>query len=262
MKELMTWILSNWKMYWEGGYYQYLLLAAVIYLLVQKRKEKNTRFVLLYSSLLLFIFLCPLTAAIIHACLGDEVYWRVLWLLPTVFLIALAAADFLKKRKTKIQKLILMLLFSAIIAVSGKGMFAANNFFLADNPQKVPSEVVYLCNLINNKAAADGLELVRLATDEHIGAYARVYDPSILMPYGRRGKGSLGKYSHTLYKQVNSTEPNFKQIAKCAKKLKCNFIIMDLRGQSPMDTFSAYGYAKIGELNKYTIFQFIEQGDA
>lgn len=255
MSSVLTWIVSNWKLYWGDGFYQYLLLISVIYLLFQKRKEKNTKYVLIYSILLLAVFALPITAAIIRACIGEEVYWRVLWLLPTIPLIALAAADFLKKRKSRLLQTACLLIFTGIIAISGKGMFQADNYFKADNPQKVPSEVAYICNLVNEKAEEAGLSEIRLAADEHISSYVRVYDASILMPYGRRGKGALDKYALVLYQQINSSEPSFKRIANCAKHTGCNFIILDLRGESPMDIFEEYGYTKIGELHNYAIFQ-------
>ncbi|MDO4323725.1 MAG: hypothetical protein Q4C61_14490 [Lachnospiraceae bacterium] len=259
MKAILMWIISNWNMYWGDGFYQYLLLISVIYLLFQKRKEKNTRHTLIYSVILLGVFTLPFTAAVIRACIGEEVYWRVLWLLPTVPLIALAAADFLRKRKSRLLQIICLLAFTGIIVFSGKGMFRAVNYFIADNPQKVPSEVAYICNLVNERAEEAGFSQVRIAADDHIASYVRVYDASILMPYGRRDKGALDKYSTTLYKQINASEPSFKKIAKCAKQLECHFIIVDLRGESPFDTFEKYGYTKIGELHNYTIFQFTAQ---
>ena len=259
MKSILMWIISNWKLYWGDGFYQYLLLISVIYLLLRKRKEKNTRYILIYSVLLLIIFALPITASVIRSCIGDEVYWRVLWLLPTIPLIAIAAADFLKNRKSKVVQAVCLLVFTGIIAFSGKGMFKADNYFIADNPQKVPSEVAYLCNFVNEKAAEAGFTEVKIAADDHIASYVRVYDASILMPYGRRGTGALDKYASVLYQQINSPTPSFKRIARAAKHTGCNFIIMDLRGNTDLRKFKKYGYTKIGELHKYTIFQYTKQ---
>jgi hypothetical protein len=258
MKTIVTWVISNWNLYWGDGYYQYLLLISVLYLLIQRRKEKNTRQVLIYSLLLLVIFALPFTAAVIRACIGEEVYWRVLWLLPTVPLIALAAADFLQKRSSKLLQILLLAACTAAIAVSGKGMFQADNYFLADNPQKVPSEVAYICNLIQEKADESGISEILLATDEHLSSYVRVYDASIHMPYGRRGKGALTKTARGLYRQINADEPSFKKIAKYAKRLGCNFLVVDLKDSDVLDTFAKYGYTKIGELHNYTIFELSE----
>ena len=258
MKNIMEWILSNWKLSWGDGLYQYLLLASVVYLLFQRRKEKNTRQTLIYSAALLAVFALPFTAAIIRACIGDEVYWRVLWLLPTVPLIALAGADFLKKRRSRLTQTLLLFLLTGVLAISGKGMFRAENYFKADNPQKVPSEVAYLCNLIRTQADESGLTEIRVAADDHIASYVRVYDASMKMPYGRRGKGALGKYSSTLYRHMNAETPSFKKIAKCARHLECHFIIVDLRGEAPFDTFTRYGYKKTGELHNYTVFQLTD----
>ncbi|MDY3730388.1 MAG: hypothetical protein SO005_08225 [Candidatus Choladocola sp.] len=258
MKNTLIWILSTWNQYWGDGFYQYLLILSIIYLLFQKKKEESKKGILLYSLVLLLVFFLPFTAIIIRACIGEDVYWRVLWLLPTIPLIALAASDFLRKRKTKITKGVLLLVFCVIIACCGEGMFSANNYILSDNPQKVPSEVAYLCNLIHEKAAQDGISQVRLATDDHLATYARVYDPSILMPYGRRAKGAMGKVSNLLYEQLNSENPDYSKIALAAKKKECNFIIAKVSDPSYLANFAEYGYTKIGELHVYTVFQLTD----
>ena len=258
MKNTLIWILSTWNQYWGDGFYQYLLIFSIVYLLFQKKKEENIKWTLIYSFVLLFVFFLPFTAIIIRACIGEDVYWRVLWLLPTIPLIALAAADFLRKRKTKIAKGVLLLVFCVIIACCGKGMFSANNYILSDNPQKVPSEVAYLCNLINERAQQDGITEIRLATDDHLATYVRVYDPSIIMPYGRRGKGALEPISASLYKEINSENPDYNKIAESAKFKKCSFIIAKVSDTSYFSDFEAYGYTKIGELHVYTVFQLTD----
>lgn len=65
------------------------------------------------------------------------------------------------------------------------------------NFQKVPDEAAQICDLIN-KQKEEG-EVIYLAADDNIAAYVRVYDPSILMPYGRGGKGRTTQAARSVY---------------------------------------------------------------
>ena len=122
MKETLELVLSTWVSYWGEGFYQYLLLAAVLYLLIWRRKKESTRSILPYLLTVLVIFAFPLTAGIIYRCIGKSVYWRVLWILPTALVIALAGTEFIKERKSKALKFCLMILFAGVIGISGKSV--------------------------------------------------------------------------------------------------------------------------------------------
>lgn len=257
MNAVMQWIATMWSYYWGDGFYQYLFLAAALYLLIFRRKEKSTRQMLLYSLAVLFLFLCPLTAVIIRACIGDSVYWRILWLLPTAPVIALAATQFLKARRSRLAKALLLLVFTGIIAVSGEDMFRSGNYYLAANYQKVPNEVAHICDVVNAEAEKDGIEQITLAGDETVASYVRVYDASIFMPYGRRKKGALTKASNTLYQAINAEKPKYKRIAKYAKKAGCNFVVAAVP-EKRIKRFQEYGFYEIGRAGSYVIFQLEE----
>lgn len=255
MRTIMEEIFSLWKNYWGEGYYQYLLLAAVLYLLLKKRKQESTRQSLLYLFSVLFLFFCPLTAKIIRICIGDDVFWRVLWLLPLVPVICLAAAEFLTDRRSKLSRAVMTLVLIGLIAVCGKSMFQAGRYVLLQNHQKVPTEVTHICDLIVSEAQKDGLSEIQVAADDHLASYIRVYDASILMPYGRRAMGSIDSYDRLLYEQINSDPADYDKIGKLGIHEACNFLIIPDHGEDPTDALGAYGYREIGRVNTYIIFQ-------
>ena len=96
MKELINQILNFWSNYWGDSLFLYLLILAAAYLLIFKRKEENVKYVLTYLLIMLFLFFCPLTAAVIQKCIGESVYWRVLWLIPSSPVIALAMTELIR----------------------------------------------------------------------------------------------------------------------------------------------------------------------
>lgn len=252
MKDVISWIVSAWRNYWGNGSFQYLLLAAVIYLIGWKRKKSSVRQVLPYLFAVLFIFICPLTAAVIQKCIGKDVYWRVLWLLPTVPVIALAGAEFPKRPETRFLHSGLAVVFAAAAVVCANSLLHSGNYVRTYNYQKVPDEVANICNLIRENA--DEGE-IRLAADDHIASYVRVYDPSIIMPYGRREQGALDMDSHLLCREINSSRPNYRRIARLAVSKRCGFLSMAVSEDADIGAMEDFGYTLIGTVNQYSIFK-------
>lgn len=258
MKDMMTWIFSIWKLYWDDGFYPYLLLLAIAYLLIFHRKKSGARQVLISFGAILFVFVCPLTAAIIRACIGSDVYWRVLWLLPLIPAIAAAAAWLVSTRRSRLTQTLIMLLLIAAIALGGRGMLQEGNFIRTANRQKVPDTVARICNIVQDAARSDGLSEIRIASDDGANAYIRVYDASILMPFGRWGKGALTKNDQKLYDEIISETPHYKRLARRARRAGCNFLALPQRKKDPHRAMAQYGYEEIGTSGPYTIYQLKE----
>ena len=139
MKEMIKGILDTWNLFWGSGYYQYLIFLAVILLLIFFRKKKEARLLLGYTAILLVLFFFPLSAGIIQKCIGSDVYWRVLWLLPVTVLLAytgtaLAEQAGLKAKKGgwMLQGLVLILLMG-VIGISGKSVWSEDNYVQVHN---------------------------------------------------------------------------------------------------------------------------------
>lgn len=252
MKEIIIWSISTWSSYWGNGFYHYLLLLSVLYLIGWKRKNRSSRQLLSFFFAVLFLFLFPFTAYIIQTCIGQDVYWRVLWLLPTAPLIALACAEFPEKIPSGFLRSGLVLVFAALIIVCSNSLLHSGEYTQVFNYQKVPDEVAHICSLIQDYA---GDQEIRLAADEHVATYVRVYDPSISMPYGRRCKGALDKNSRDLYQEINSEKPDYAQIARLARIKKCNFISVAIPEDFDPYEMENLGYIQVGTVNQYGIFQ-------
>lgn len=251
MRETMEWILSTWKMYWAEGYYQYLLLIAAVYLLIWKRKKEAARQMLAYMAVVLAVFFFPVTARIIFKCIGESVYWRVLWILPVVPLIACAGTELVMDRKKPAVRVLLLVVVAVAIALGGKSVWQAGNYVLAHNYQKVPDEVAQICDMINSdRKGADA----RLAADDHISSYVRVYDPSISMAYSRGAKGARSKKSVALYQEMTSVSPNYKKIAKLARSRRCAYLAVQLPGEKQRKHIEKYEYELLGMVNDYGVF--------
>lgn len=255
MKDSINWIVTNWNLYWGNGSFQYLLLAAVVYLIGWKRKKRSVQQALFYLLAVLLLFLCPLTAAIIQKCIGETVYWRVLWLLPVTPVIALAGAELPEDRHPDFLRSGLAVIFIAATIVCANSLLHSGNYTRTYNYQKVPDEVANICNLVQENAD-EGTE-VCLAADDHIASYVRVYDPSIFMPYGRRTKGSRDSESRSLYYAINSETPDYGKIAELAASLHCSFISVAIPENFDASGMEATGYTLIGTVNQYGVFKHL-----
>lgn len=249
MRIIIEWVTEIWNAYWGEGKFQYLLLIAIVYLLIKMRKVKTAVFMAYYTICALLVFLCPLTAWFISKCIGKSVYWRVLWIVPSVPVISIAAADFIRKRK-KVPKAVCAAMLVLIAALSGKSMISAGNYVWTDNYQQVPEEVVQICTLIRQDAG-DGE--VHLAGDDLVASYARVYDPAFYMPYGRGGRDAVNKKAKTLYKKlVEGTD--YEKAASLARTLNCNYIAAVIPDEEQRAYLELQGYFEIGTSNDYRVF--------
>lgn len=254
MKEIMEHVLSVWKLYWGEGFYQYLVLAAVLYLLVFRRKKTAAKQLLVYTAMILAVFFFPVTAWVMQKCVGASVYWRVLWLLPTVPVLAYAGTDLISHfGKKKGVRFVLVSAAVLLIAFCGKSVWQAGNYVKVHNFQKVPDEVAQICDLINSQK---GDEEVCLATDDYLAAYIRVYDPSIRMPYSRGMKGSGSRLVRRMYEEVNSPDPNFHRISVAMGKTGCNYLVCEIPDNRGEKYMKKKGFSLIGTVDKYAVYRY------
>lgn len=250
--EIIKHSFKSWNALWGTGLYQYLFLAAVVYLLFRKREKKICQYLLVYMAVTIFLFFFPVTGKIIKKCIGKKVYWRVLWLLPVIPVIALAMTEWLKERR-KILQAVFGALFVGCMILCGKGIYAAGNYGVVHNFQKVPDEVAAVCNLVRSDA---GEEAFMLVADDYLSSYIRVYDPSIHMLFGRRGKGAAGKMAKRLYGEINAPgELNYRHLGILGKRKVCNYMVVRIPNEEQKAELEKYEYQEIGTVNQYAVFR-------
>lgn len=251
MKEILTWTVTIWNMYWGTGWIQYLLALGGACILVFGRKSEIGLRLLWYTAFLLVLFFCPVSGQMIMRCIGKDVYWRVLWLLPVVPLIAGGFTTYVSKIGNRIVQMGLIIVLAAAVVVSGTGMIKAGNFERVSNRQQVPDEIAMICERINNDR--NGNE-IRIAADEYASSYIRVYDPALNMAYGRRGAGAVDKNAKKLYQQINAPVPDGKKISKLADLVNCTYVVMMAADEKFLSDMESGGYEILGTAGSYYIF--------
>ena len=251
MKEIVTWAVTIWDMYWGNGWVQYLLALSGIGILILGRKKGIALRLFFYTVLLLGLFFCPVSGRVIMRCIGESVYWRVLWLLPTVPVIAGGFTEVVSRSKNGILQAVLTAVLVGAVIISGTGMIKAGNFERVYNHRQVPDEIAMICNKIN---ADRNKREVRIAADEYAASYIRVYDPSLKMVYGRRGYGAADKTIKNLYKQITSEIPDGKTVSDLANTAECTYVVMVPPNEKFLQDMENGGYRILDTVDLYYIF--------
>ena len=253
MKELFVQSVDFWKNYWGDSVFPYLLCAAVLYLLIFRRKNRHTKYILFYVLLTLAVFFCPLSAGLIQKCIGELVYWRVLWVVPAVPVMAFAMTEFLKDKKGILQFLGVVLC-AAVIILCGKEFYSEGYYQVVHNYQQVPDEVAGICEMVKTDASGNDF---KLAADNYIASYIRSYDASIKMPFGREGRGIKTKKSKAkpLYFEINSTAIDYGNLGKCGKKAKCDYLVAPVANEDQKAQMAEWGYEEIGTVGRYGVYR-------
>lgn len=255
MREILENALTSWDKYWDGSLYPYLILAAAIYLLLFERKRKKAGYLLGYLVITLFLIFCPVTSALIEKCIGSMVYWRAIWIVPAVPIIACGFTGLAGKFRNAWLQIVSVVLCLILIIVGGTSVWQAGNYVKVSNNQKVPEEVAQTAEVIlQNRSSQDSLTVA----DNHMASYLRVYDPSIQLAFGRDGKGRRSGNGKRLYDHLNAPEPNYDIVAKRAKMEKCEFLIFQITAERETEIIQImekYGYHRISVIDTYSIFQ-------
>lgn len=177
-----------------NGMQMALFFACLFYLALQKKE--NEKRVLFLGYTLLFFIICffPVTAKIImDFCIGEDVYWRMFWLLPSAIVTSYTGVLVIMRSEGNVKRYVLLFMMFLVIGMTGTSVYNSSMFERKQNNYKLPQEAVDVCDIIEADAAANGITHKKLIAGNDLVAFIRQYDADILMPYGMdaiRGIGS------------------------------------------------------------------------
>ena len=253
MKTAFIVALERAQWYIGDGWHYLLFLAALLFLIVTRKEKDHRRWLVGYSILFAFVYICPLTARIIMKyCIGYLVYWRMFWLLPTAVVIAYAAVKLCRQGKTRAVQTVAVLCISALIVLTGKSPYIGKDapYQKAANMQKLPADVCQICDLIEGTREKDE-KVVAVMPDALIG-YVRQYDASIELLYGRRSK--LRKRRKKIHRQMNRENPNFRRLTRMLRKAGVNYLVY-LADEEENSQIESYDFVQIGKVGDYIVYK-------
>lgn len=165
--------------YMGTGLIMIWFFVCLVYLFV-KEEKKQIRILFLYVPVvLLLIFFNPLFGALMDNYLGDEIYYRILWILPVTVVIAYTGVRIYAGLAGK-KRGVFSIFVVFMTIMSGSWIYANPFFSKAENLYHVPESVVHICDAIE----IPGREVTAVFPLDMV-QYVRQYSPVICMPYGR-----------------------------------------------------------------------------
>ena len=241
-------VISLFREYMGTGLLVGWFLLAVLYLLV-KEKRKHIRIVFVYVPvILLLLYFNPLFAKIVYGFVGNEIYYRILWLVPMTVVIAYGAVHLYGNIKSKLR-ILFVAVCGVLIVISGSYIYSNPHFQKAENLYHMPQTVVDICDAIE----VEGREVMALFPVEML-QYVRQYSPVVCMPYGREQIVDRWNYYNEMYMIMEAEVVDVERLAVLAKEWLCHYIILP-EDQELKGSFYDYDYILFDTIGGYHIYQ-------
>lgn len=237
---------EHFKEYIGVGLIMIYYLVCLVWLFIsEKEKEKRLLFVYL-PLIILVIFFNPLTAYVIDRYADDDIYYRLLWMLPVTVTIAYTVTKLFIAAKGKIRAVILIV--SALLLITGgRLVYTDKDYSVAENIYHMPQAVVDICDDI----VIQGRE-IRVAFPTEMIVYVRQYTPLIVMPYGFDDVRDGG--SDSLRLNIDAEEADACELFSDAYSRQCHYVVIDethIITGNPED----YGFYEYARIDGYILYR-------
>lgn len=243
-----------WNYNGRGMHLALFFMALLFLLAVVKKEEEEPKILLVgYSILFALIYLCPITAYIImYRCIGENVYWRMFWLLPVLITISYVLVRWLFQTKGRMQFALFFIGAAVVIVITGTPVYTRANFQTSENEYKIPQSAIDICDFIEEDYQGEGNPKVTVPNE--LLCYIRQYDAGIRMPYGRNAlkEQKLNKRRTKIYQMMSSGQVDWKKLIVLLKKEESDYFVYATGVGS--EELSGNGYVPVGEVEGYTIY--------
>lgn len=241
-------VITLFREYMGTGLIVIWFLISLVYLFLRE-KRKQFRILFVYvPMILLLLFFNPLFAKIIYLFVDDEIYYRILWLLPITMVTAFAAADIYGHLKGR-TRFVYAAAAACLIMVSGSYIYSNPFFQKAENRYHIPQTVVDICDAIQ----VEGREVMAVFPAEML-QYVRQYTETVRMPYGREQTVDRWNQLDELYLLMEADEIDVDRLVPLARERWCAYIILPEDKKAAGD-FAAHSFEVFGEIDGYVIYR-------
>lgn len=242
-------VLHLFQEYMGSGLILIWFLVAVVYLLLTE-KRKHIRVMFVYVPLMLLaIFFNPLFAKIFYEFAGDEIYYRILWLIPITVVIAFAAVEVCSKLQG-IKRTAFGVVAAIVIVVSGSYIYSNPYFRKAENLYHVPQSVVDICDVIE----VEGREVKAVFPIELV-QYVRQYSPVVCMPYGREVLVEKWSYQrHDMVSVMEAEVVDVELLTALCRENWCHYVVIS-EDKALNGNFEDYAFEVFTKMHGYVIYK-------
>lgn len=242
--------LGTWQVYWGEGYTAWLFGISLLILFIFSIKNKKLRSLTAVAIMMVVIFFLPVTPRLMTHLDEGAIYWRLIWAIPYVGVIAAAFTSLIRLIPKMELQFLTALVAVVLIAICGKDQISAGNFSPAENSEQIPPFVVSIAENIREEGPEDCF----VAADETVASYLRIYAPDIKMVYGRRADGYVNKSAYYLYQYIQTVGANIDGIPGLADDAGANCLVVRDAGETSDNIMETAGWRKTGDVDVFSIY--------
>ena len=225
-----------------------MFLISLIYLwIVEKRKPVRILFIYV-PVILLLVFFNPLFAKLVYRVADDEIYYRILWLLPMTIVTAFAIVDVFGKLEG-VKKAAFGVVSALVVMISGSFIYNNPYFERAENLYHVPQTVVDICDAIE----VEGREVKAVFPLEML-QYVRQYSPVVCMPYGREILVDAWGQWNEIYDVMEMEVVRAGWLVERCRKQSVVYIILPAE-KEVKGSFEENGFEVFANIDNYVVYK-------
>lgn len=251
---LYEFVIGDYEKFIGNGAYMALLFAAMYYI-HKTEKDKRSFFTWVPFGLLL-IFFNPVVILLIYRQFMWGTYWRILWLIPQVVILAYAGTRLIMENKKVMEKLLTFAVIFTIVITGGKSIYNKNNFQKKENYFKIPTAAIDVSQHVLKYA---GTWYPTIIVPNELYCYIRQYTSEIRLLYGRNAEGYMGGVDdeiEAVYREMSNPNPDCKLIGETAYKYEVNIVVFNSKfHQLPdVEEMKEYGLYYGGPVGDYIFY--------
>lgn len=255
----MTALLAElWKTFQqfvgEGWIHWLLALFAVLFVCVG---EKRNRYSLLYPAAgILLVFFNPLIYGTIGIRFMNGMYWRMLWLIPLVPLVAMGVTALYSRAKTLLLRCLVLFAAGILVIFGGSPIYTRANFTPAQNVYQIPQVAIDVADCIIRDLGEQETDYA-VVPDELL-CYIRQYTSRVELVYGRNAYGYIQEMSDdcaVIHNEMVKQVPDVEKAALYSKGENAQYIVFNSAYHKGYDAISQYGFAFLERVDGYDIYR-------
>jgi hypothetical protein len=196
---------------------------------------------------ILGVFFNPWIGGLFYQYVDEDIYYRILWLLPVTIVIAYGIVHIYGTLEGR-RKALFIPICLMLILVSGKYIYEDVHFHKAENLYHMPQSVVDICDYIE----VEGRE-VMAAFPEEMLPFVRQYSPVVCMPYGRETQLNLWGNHNPFYEAMNAKTLDVPELVRMARENGCHFLIVSEEKAKAGD-FRTYDFSLLATIRGYEVY--------
>lgn len=249
MKDFFAVAKTDFIATFEGGWLFWVFLLMVV-LIIWREKDRTRRILAgILPAVLLLLYWCPASGLVFMKLLGENVYWRILWLILLGVTIPYGMCLLLKKLKG-LQRQGAFLVLMAVLAFSGQRVLSTEWFEPSTNVYKLPQNVIDICEILPGN--------IHAMVSNRLMPYIRQCDPTITLAYGRNALSFNGMTEdlfdpQIMYLEAQKPEIDVDVLGPLVREEGCSFLVFSLN-RTYVGDWADYGYREYAANDEFRIF--------